>query len=584
MSTETNVTNTKALLRSGYTLIHFCTVEERRAETELLRIAETGDSGKRWRDSFVWTVTDGFRTPDGKEAPQAGDTDNPENALQWILERENRKCPKTIYVMKDLHPFIGGRSAHAKVIRKLKDTLPVLEGNPSAIVLLSGPQLEIPQELEKDIVILDFDLPDFGELNAHYEKLVERQRGNANAEVDLTEHDIEELAKAAQGLTLSEAELAFGKALVNDVIAGRKARIDASDIKVIQEEKKQIVRKTGILTVEEAVKIENVGGLEVLKKWLEKRERIFSEEARKYGIPAPKGVLLTGVPGCGKSLCARAMADKWKIPILRLDMGAIFGGLVGASEANMRKAIACAKAMAPCVLMIDEIEKGLAGAGGGGGDGGTSTRVFGTLLTWMSDKTEPVFVVATANEFDRLPPEMLRKGRFDELFFVDFPHAEERRSIFNIHIRKALKRKEPKWEESDIEVYCNKLDLESEHTIPRTDEDDEKTTVKGTIVQLSAKFTGSEIEEAVKAAMIDAFADGQRDFTAKDIATAIARTVRLFDTMKAKIESIRARSREFTISASRSSNGDDEPQVVGTKEATSTKRTKTPGGGRALDI
>ena len=200
------------------------------------------------------------------------------------------------------------------------------------------------------------------------------------------------------------------------------------------EEKRQIIRKTGSLSFEQPHAIDNVGGLEKLKAWLEKRRDILTERARRYGIPPPRGVLLTGIPGCGKTLCARAMASIWRVPLLRLDMGAVYAGLVGSSEANMRKAIQCAEAMAPCILMIDEIEKGLAGSDGRSGDGGTSTRVFGTLLAWMSDKSLPVFVVATANEFDRLPPEMLRKGRFDEIFFVDFPNEGERRAIFEIHL------------------------------------------------------------------------------------------------------------------------------------------------------
>lgn len=581
MSTKDDVAKLTSLLRSGYKLIHFSTVEESRAEDELVKVSETGDGGKRWRDYYSWTATDGLRASDGKEAAQAKDTDKPDKALQWIIDRERKKCAPAIYVMKDLHPFIGGRSAHALVIRKLKDAVRQLEQDTfSAIVLLSGPQLEIPPELDKDIVILEFELPDRAELHARYTELVAEHRRNPKVKIDVSEQDIENLAKAAQGMTLAEAELAFGKALTDD------KTLDARDVAMIQEEKKQIVKKSGILTVEEANDMNDVGGLEVLKEWLAKRDRIFSEEARKYGLPAPKGVLLTGVPGCGKSLCARAMADKWKIPILRLDMGAIFGGLVGASEANMRKAIACAKAMAPCVLMIDEIEKGLAGAGGGGGDGGTSTRVFGTLLTWMSDKTEPVFIVATANEFDRLPPEMLRKGRFDELFFVDFPHAGERRSILNIHVKKALKRREPEWTKPDIEMFCKKLDLDSEYTIPRTDKDGQKKTFRGTIVQLSNNFTGSEIEEAVKAAMIDAFADGQREFNAQDIAIAIARTVPLIDTMAARIEAIRARGREFTISASRSPDGEVEPQLVesAADKESSSKPPKSLRGGRAMDI
>ncbi len=585
MPARESIATLSSRLRSGYKLIHFSTVEESRAEDQLINIAETGDGGKHWRDYFSWTGTVGFRGTDGKEANGAKDSDNPDKAFQWIVDRERKKCAPTLYVMKDLHPYIGGRSANARVIRKLKDTVQELEPTKSAIILLSA-QLEIPPELEKEIVIVDFDLPDLPELRAKYADLVSQYRGQPKVKIDVTETDIDNFAKAAQGLTLAEAELAFGKALSDDVIAGREASLDARDVAVIQDEKKQIVRKTGILTVEEAGEMSEVGGLEILKDWLAKRKGIFSEDARRYGILAPKGVLLTGVPGCGKSLCAKAMASFWGIPILRLDMGAIFGGIVGASEANMRRAISCAKAMAPCVLMIDEIEKGLAGMGGGGGDGGTSTRVFGTLLTWMSDKTEPVFIVATANEFEKLPPEMLRKGRFDELFFVDFPHAGERSKIFKIHVQKALKRRQPCPSPGDVEAFMKKFSIDDEHTITRTDKEGRVETLKGNIVQLSNNFTGSEIEEAVKTAMINAFADSKREFTAEDIARSIGQTVPLIDTMADKIESLRARARECTISASRSPDGEQPAQVVSAPEVPETPvgPSRPLRGGRVMDI
>jgi SpoVK/Ycf46/Vps4 family AAA+-type ATPase len=434
------------------------------------------------------------------------------------------------------------------VVRKIKDMVRTLEPTKSAVIIIAGPQLEIPPELEKDSVIIDFELPTFGHLKTKLTEFSNTYRGRKNVVIDLADEDIDALAKAAQGLTMAEAELAFAKALVAD------NRLDRSDVAQIIEEKKQIIRKTGILTFEEPGNMCDVGGLENLKAWLSKRKDILTERARKYNIPEPKGVMLTGVPGCGKSLCAKAMASFWSIPLLRLDMGAVFAGVVGSSEANMRKAIRCAEAMAPCILMIDEVEKGLAGSGGGGGDGGTSTRVFGTLLSWMSDKTCPVFVVATANEFDRLPPEMLRKGRFDEIFFVDFPHAGERTNILQIHIRKRGR---------NVEIF----------DIPR-------------LVEATKDFTGSEIEQAIITGMIEAFADNGREFSTDDVLSGISKTIPLIDTMQDKIISIRQRAMQCTVSASK-----PPAKEVAAESAASTKESPAPTaapvpvrGGRQLDL
>ncbi|MGA2030918.1 MAG: AAA family ATPase [Thermoguttaceae bacterium] len=537
------------LLKSSYKLIFFCTQEEGRAELALQAIAK-GRDGFTPREYFCWTETDGFVSQDGKPPEGAKKTTDPVGAFQWIIDRDRKQTPPALYVMKDLHPFISPRSGRSTVVRKLKDTLRVLEPTKSAITIIAGPQLEIPPELEKEAVIIDFELPTFSDLKAKLTDFINTYKGRKNVVIELTEDDIDALAKAAQGLTMAEAELAFAKALVAD------NRLDRDDVAQIIEEKKQIIRKTGILTFEEAGEMSHVGGLENLKAWLSKRKDILTERARKYKIPEPKGVMLTGVPGCGKSLCAKAMASFWSIPLLRLDMGAVFAGIVGSSEANIRKAIRCAEAMAPCILMIDEIEKGLAGSsgGGGGGDGGTSTRVFGTLLSWMNDKTCPVFVVATANEFDRLPPEMLRKGRFDEIFFVDFPHAGERATILEIHVCK--RGRDPK-----------------QFDIPQ-------------LVEATKDFTGSEIEQAIVTGMIEAFADGEREFTTDDVVSGIKKTIPLIDTMQDKIISIRQRAMQCTVSASKPHT--DEPggeAVADTKERPAQPAEPTPTrGGRQLDL
>ncbi len=249
---------------------------------------------------------------------------------------------------------------------------------------------------------------------------------------NLTEEDEDKLCKAALGLTLQEAENAFALAMVDD------GKISISDLKIIIEEKMQVIKKTGLLEfIQSDVNMSDVGGLDNLKTWLNKRSNSWSEKAKLYSIKNPSGVLITGVPGCGKSLTAKAASSIWQLPLLRMDFGKIFSGIVGSSEENMRRALQTAEAVAPSILWVDEIEKGLVGLNSTG-DSGVSTRIFGTFLTWMQEKQAPVFVIATANNIDNLPPELLRKGRFDEIFFVDLPTLNERVEIFKLHLKKRL--------------------------------------------------------------------------------------------------------------------------------------------------
>jgi SpoVK/Ycf46/Vps4 family AAA+-type ATPase len=280
------------------------------------------------------------------------------------------------------------------------------------------------------------------------------------------------MIKAAQGLTLSEAENAFAKAIANDGV------LDKDDIQLVLEEKRQVIRKSGLLEfISRDDELGHVGGLDELKAWLTGRSAAFGEPARKFGLPAPKGLLLLGVQGCGKSLTSKAIASQWALPLLRLDLGRIFSSLIGSSEENLRRAIRVAESVAPAVLWIDEIEKGLAGSAGSAvTDSGVSARVFGYLLTWLQEKTAPVFVVATANRIDALPPELLRKGRFDDIFFIDLPSVAERREIFHIHLQR--RRREPAHYDLDA------------------------------LAQSSEGFSGSEIEQCVIAALYYAFGEG----------------------------------------------------------------------------
>jgi SpoVK/Ycf46/Vps4 family AAA+-type ATPase len=327
--------------------------------------------------------------------------------------------------------------------------------------------------------------------------------------INLDESGREQLVKASLGLTRNEAENAFARAIVRDGV------LDASDVSVILEEKSQIVRKSGILEfIHNSGSIEDIGGLENLKKWLTKRNDSWLDVASDWGLPFPKGVLITGVPGCGKSLTAKCSASLWGLPLLRLDVGRVFAGLVGSSEANMRQALKMAEAVAPSILWMDEIEKGF-GDSGSSGDSGTSSRVFGSFLTWMQEKEKPVFVIATANNIDKLPPEFLRKGRFDEIFFVDLPTDSERQIIWTLHLKKRLNKENIAGSEIDVDEQLIS-DLSA----------------------MSEGFSGAEIEQAVIASLFDTFSE-RRPVKREDIEKSIRNTVPLSITQAEKIRSIR---------------------------------------------
>jgi SpoVK/Ycf46/Vps4 family AAA+-type ATPase len=279
-------------------------------------------------------------------------------------------------------------------------------------------------------------------------------------------------------------------------------------VSIVFSEKQQIIRKSGLLEYYESHELlEHVAGLENLKQWLVKRGLAFSDRAAEFGLPAPRGLLLLGVQGCGKSLCAKAASSLWKLPLLRLDIGRMFGSLVGSSEENMRRAIQTAESVAPGVLWVDEIDKAFSGAGGAAGDGGASARVFGTFLTWLSEKTSPVFVIATANDIRNLPPELLRKGRLDEIFFVDLPNEAERQEVFRIHLER--RGRDPQ-----------KFDLAE-------------------LSRRSEGFSGAEIEEAIVSGLFDAFSRGT-DLDQLTIISCLAETVPLSKTMNEELGRLRA--------------------------------------------
>lgn len=485
------------LVQAQYPLIYLVTSEEERAEQTIATIAQM----KPQRRVFVWTVTHGVVEYGQPRNVTQHNTVSPQPALEWVI----RQREPGIYIFKDLHPLMA-----PDVIRWLRDAVASFRDSNKTIILMS-PVLEVPIELEKEIAVLDYPLPDMSELNQVLTQQIEQNRMRRPS----TETR-EKLLKAALGLTRDEAEKVYRKA---QVMAGR---LTEAEVEIVLSEKKQLIRRNGILEyIEEDETLDSVGGLEELKHWLRQRSNAFTERAREYGLPQPKGMLILGVPGCGKSLIAKTTARLWGLPLMRLDMGRVYdGSMVGRSEANLRNALKTAESISPAILFIDEIDKAFAGSvGSADSDGGTSSRIFGSFLTWMQEKTSPVFVMATANRVERLPGEFLRKGRFDEIFFVDLPNAEERKEIFKIHLSKRRR---------DIARF----DLDQ-------------------LVGICDGFSGAEIEQALVAAMYEAFAQ-DREFTQLDIIAAIKATLPLSKTMSEQVTALRdwARQRARPAAAS----------------------------------
>ena len=483
------------LIRARYTLLYVMTWEEERARSLLSQVAD-----KQQKVMFEWSITDGLRRVVGprSEAAEGTRTREPVGVLNTILQSDTA----AIYVLKDFHQYLDS----PEIIRQVRDLGTALRRTKKTMILLS-PILKVPPELEKLLTIVDLALPTYDDLTSLLKDKIGGAAKSGHFRIYLNPQERDALIRAALGLTLLEAENAFAQAIVQDSV------LDGGDIQAIIEEKKQIIRKTEVLEYYDVGdNVCNVGGMDVLKDWLRKRVRALSTEARQYGLPQPRGILLMGVQGCGKSLVAKTIAASWRLPLLRLDMSRIFQGYIGSSELNMRKAMAIAESIAPVVLWIDEIEKAFSGvAGSGASDSGTTARVVGSFLTWMQEKTAPVFVVATANDVRGLPPELLRKGRLDEVFFVDLPRSAERAEIFEIHLHR--KRRDPA-----------KFDISA-------------------LVAASRGFSGAEIEQAIVAGMHDSFFDN-REVETSDLLKSIGETVPLSQTMREQVKLLREWSRD----------------------------------------
>ena len=483
----------ETLIRARYPIIYVVTWEEKRVEDHVAIIAAS-----RGKDLFTWTLTSGLQSRGAKTTARKGQIADPIEALDTVIENKQ----PAIYLFKDLHRFTSAATNNAAVVRKLREVSQALTDSYKSLII-TAPVVDIAPDLEKDITVLDYPLPGADDFALLLERIARDVAESADLDLNIDDESREKLVQAAMGLTLQEAENVFAKTIVND------GKLDADDVSVVFSEKRQIIRKNGLLEYcDTDTSLNEVGGLEILKDWLAKRSVAFTDRARQFGLPAPRGALLVGVQGCGKSLCAKAVSNVWRMPLLRFDMGRMFSSLVGSSEENIRRAIAVAESIAPVVLWADEIDKAFAGAAdSGGSDGGTTSRVMSTFLTWLSEKRKPVFVIATANDISRLPPELLRKGRLDEIFFVDLPSMTERRTILEIHIGRR-----------DRDAAAFDLDA---------------------LVEASEGFSGAELEQAVISGLYEAFYVN-KDLDTPTLLRSLKETVPLSKTMSENVAKLRA--------------------------------------------
>ncbi|WP_319422423.1 AAA family ATPase [Pleurocapsa sp. FMAR1] len=466
------------LLRACYPLIYLPTNEEERAEKAIAAVTEK--VGKR--NVFIWDFVNGYQ----ENPNNAGfGKRNPLQALEFITNMP--KKAGGVFILRDFQRFLEDIA----ISRELRNLARILKSQPKNIVIIA-PQVNIPEELAEVITIVDFPLPTTPEIKTEITRLI-----SATGQT-LSDKLLTEFVRAAKGLSTERIRRVLTKAIAST------GQLEQEDVELILEEKRQSIRQTQILDFYPATEqISDIGGLDNLKSWLLRRGGAFSEQARAYGLPNPRGLLLVGIQGTGKSLTAKAIAHHWHLPLLRLDVGRLFAGLVGESESRTRQTIELAEALSPCILWIDEIDKGFAGVDGKG-DSGTTSRVFGTFITWLAEKKSPVFVVATANNIRSLPPEMLRKGRFDEIFFVGLPNQEERQAIFKVHLVK-LRPHNP-----------------GNYDVKR-------------LAYETPEFSGAEIEQTIIEAMHIGFSQN-RDFTTDDILEAASQIVPLAKTAQEQIE------------------------------------------------
>ncbi len=490
-----NFRDLEVLINSHYPIICIETFEEDRVDSMVRQVSRALSL-----PLFIWTATQGLKRL--HEALPSYNTKSPQGVLDFI----HASSLDAIYLLKDLHNFLDD----PHIVRRLRDLAQAFRIKRRSLVL-TAPAFSMPLELKKEIAWYALSLPDREALKEMVLRVLRDLSAKHKISVQIDKKTAPALVDSLIGLTLSEAERLVTRVVMDDGV------LDAADLPAIQDAKKDKIAESGILEFfSREDSFAEVGGLKQLKQWLQVRHGAFTEEARAFGLTAPKGVLLLGVQGCGKSLMAKAVAQEWGLPLLKLDTGRLYNKYLGETEKNLREAIRLAESIAPVVLWIDEIEKALSGTSSTEADGGVSTRVLGTLLTWLQDKKAPVFVVATSNDISRLPPELLRKGRLDEIFFVDLPNGAARKEIISVH----LKRRDR-----------NPVDFD----LPA-------------LVQASDGFSGAEIEQAIVSSLYAAFS-GEGVLTTETILSEMANTYPLSVVMKEQIDALRDWARGRTVQA-----------------------------------
>ncbi|MCX8118720.1 MAG: AAA family ATPase [Desulfobacterota bacterium] len=471
----------KRLILSRVSIVYILSDEEDRVEGLLKEVSQAFQPKPKL---YIWNPFTGLTG----EEETIENTKPPLEALERVIQRTDQ----AFYLFEGLHSLM---ERDPLLVRKLKDVHRALRNRYTTLFIVA-PVLILPEELRREMVVYELPMPDTTEVERVLNSVIIGNPQAVKLSESLTPELKERMVKAALGLSLDQVARAFRAALIG------KTTLDDTVVEDILEEKGQLIRKSGILSlVTHRPTLDEVGGLENLKEWLKKRKNILSKESLSFGLQLPKGVLITGVSGCGKSLCAKVFASFWGIPLLHLDMARLYDGTVGEPEKSLQVALQTAESVAPSVLWIDEIEAGISIQSQKAG-GGTQSRVFASFLTWMQEKKNFVFIAATANVIELLPPEVLRKGRFDQIFFVTLPNAQERKEILTIHLKKHG-------------VDLSKMNLNM-------------------LVKVTEGFNGAEIEQAVNGAMIDAFNEG-RPLTEQDVIISAGNIVPLSITMKEEI-------------------------------------------------